>query len=64
MEKTTISGIDLAMCVFLVRGAAANGSMVFRKNFSRTQLLAFLVRQPAFQHCRDGGLRHGTLVEA
>lgn len=47
MEKATIIGIDLAKRVFQVHGAAANGSVVFRKKLARAQLLAFLARQPA-----------------
>jgi len=37
MEKATIIGIDLAKRVFQVNGAAADGSVMFRKNLSRGQ---------------------------
>ena len=47
MNEVTIVGVDLAKRVFQLHGAAADGSVVFRKKFSRTQLLAFLARLPA-----------------
>lgn len=47
MEKATIIGIDLAKRVFQAHGAAADGSAVFRKRLSRSQVLTFLARQPA-----------------
>ena len=46
MAEVTIVGVDLAKRVFQVHGAAADGSVVFRKKLSRTQLLAFLAQQP------------------
>lgn len=46
MNEVTIVGIDLAKRVFQVHGAAADGSVVFRKKLSRTQLLPFLAQQP------------------
>ena len=46
MTTATIIGIDLAKRVFLAHGAAADGSIVFRRKLSRDQLLAFLARHP------------------
>jgi GNAT superfamily N-acetyltransferase len=46
MEQATIIGIDLAKRVFQAHGAAADGSVVFRKKLSRGQLLSFLAAQP------------------
>jgi hypothetical protein len=37
MEKVTIIGVDLAKNVFQLHGAAADGSVVFRKKLSRLQ---------------------------
>jgi hypothetical protein len=42
MEQVSIIGIDLAKRVFQAHGAAADGSVVFRKKLSRGQFLAFL----------------------
>lgn len=47
MKKATIIGVDLAKRVFQAHGAAADGSVVFRRKLSRAQLLPFLARQPA-----------------
>ena len=47
MNEVSIIGVDLAKRVFQVHGAAADGSVVFRKKLSRAQLLPFLARQPA-----------------
>ena len=47
MADTTIIGIDLAKRVFQVHGAAADGSVVFRRKLSRGQLLPFLSAQPS-----------------
>lgn len=46
MGEVTIIGVDLAKKTFQLHGAAADGSMVFRKKLSRAQVLAFLERQP------------------
>jgi transposase len=46
MEEVTIVGVDLAKRVFQLHGAAANGSVVFRRKLSRDQLLPFLARRP------------------
>ena len=45
MEQVSIIGIDLAKRVFQAHGAAADGSVVFRKKLSRGQFLAFLAAQ-------------------
>jgi transposase len=47
MNEVTIVGVDLAKRVFQLHGAAVDGSVVFRKKLSRTQLLAFLAKLPA-----------------
>jgi len=46
MKEVTIVGVDLAKRVFQVHGAAADGSVVFRKKLPRKQLLSFLAQQP------------------
>ena len=46
MEEVTIVGVDLAKRVFQLHGAAADGSVVFRRKLSRNQLLPFLARRP------------------
>ncbi|RUV29855.1 IS110 family transposase, partial [Mesorhizobium sp. M5C.F.Ca.IN.020.32.2.1] len=47
MEKVTIIGVDLAKNVFQLHGAAADGSVVFRKKLSRLQFCKFMASQPA-----------------
>lgn len=47
MEKVTIIGVDLAKNVFQLHGAAADGSVVFRKKLSRPQFQKFMAAQPA-----------------
>ena len=47
MEKVTIIGVDLAKNVFQLHGAAADGSVVFRKKLSRPQFRKFVAAQPA-----------------
>jgi transposase len=42
MEEVSIVGLDLAKTVFQAHGAAADGSVVFRRKLSRAQLLKFL----------------------
>ncbi len=61
MNQVTIVGIDLAKRVFQLHGAAADGSVVFRKKVSRAQFLAFLTTIPGL-HCSDGGLRNIALL--
>jgi transposase len=46
MKKVTIIGVDLAKNVFQLHGAAADGSVVFRKKFSRLQFQKFMAAQP------------------
>lgn len=46
MQQATIIGIDLAKRAFQAHGAAADGSVVFRKKLARTQLLPFLAVEP------------------
>ncbi len=45
MEEITIIGVDLAKNVFQVHGAAADGSIVFRKKLSRPQFARFMTEQ-------------------
>jgi len=47
MENVTIIGIDLAKNVFQLHGAAADGSVVFRKRLSRLQFQRFMARHPS-----------------
>lgn len=42
MQQATIIGIDLAKNTFQLHGAAADGSVVFRKKLSRAKVLPFL----------------------
>ena len=72
MENVSIVGIDLAKRSFQLHGAAADGSVVFRKKLSRPQLTAFLSGLPkcvvameacATSHywgCEIGKLGHET----
>jgi transposase len=46
MEEVTIIGVDLAKNVFQLHGAAGDGSAVFRKKLSRSQLRNFMAAQP------------------
>lgn len=46
MVKVSIGGLDLAKTVFQAHGAAAGGSMVFRRKLSRLQRLRFFAEQP------------------
>lgn len=47
MKEVNIIGIDLAKRVFQVHGAAADGSVLFRKKLSRAQVLEFFACQSA-----------------
>ncbi|EIE50326.1 transposase IS116/IS110/IS902 family protein [Citreicella sp. 357] len=49
MEEVTIIGVDLAKNVFQVHGAAADGSVVFRKKLSRPQFSRFMAGQSPCQ---------------
>ena len=46
MEQATIIGIDLAKRAFQLHGAAADGSVAFRKKLPRERVLLFLAAQP------------------
>jgi transposase len=46
MGEVTIIGVDLAKNVFQVHGAAADGSVLFRKKLSRPQFARFMAEQP------------------
>lgn len=46
MEEVSIIGLDLAKNVFQAHGAAADGSVVFRRKLSRSQVLRFFASQP------------------
>ncbi len=46
MEKVSMIGIDLAKNWFQLHGAAADGSVVFRKKLVRRKVLDFLASQP------------------
>lgn len=47
MDQVTIIGVDLAKNVFQLHGAAADGSVVFRRKVSRPQFYRFMSGQPA-----------------
>ncbi len=47
MEEVSIIGVDLAKNVFQLHGAAADGSVVFRKKLSRPQFARFMADHPA-----------------
>ncbi|RUW83526.1 IS110 family transposase [Mesorhizobium sp. M1E.F.Ca.ET.063.01.1.1] len=47
MEEVTIIGVDLAKNVFQLHGAAADGSVVFRKKLTRAQFGTFMTDHPA-----------------
>jgi transposase len=46
MLKVTIIGVDLAKNVFLLHGAAEDGSVVFRKKLSRPLFERFMAGHP------------------
>jgi hypothetical protein len=46
MEQATIIGIDLAKRTFQLHGAAADGSVAFRKKLPQERVLLFLAAQP------------------
>jgi transposase len=46
MSQATIIGVDLAKNVFQLHGAAADGSVLFRKKLSRSQFARFMAEQP------------------
>jgi hypothetical protein len=47
VEKATIIGVDLGKHVFQVHGAAADGTVLFRKKLTRLQFHRFMAEQPA-----------------
>ena len=47
MKEVTIIGVDLAKNVFQLHGAAADGSVVFRKKLTRVQFHKFMSGHPA-----------------
>jgi transposase len=49
MPQVAIIGVDLAKRVFQLHGAAADGSVLFRKKLTRERFLSFLVAGPAFE---------------
>jgi hypothetical protein len=53
--EVSIIGLNLAKNVFQAHGASADGSIVFRRRLSRTQLLKFLAAQPPCM-VANGGL--------
>ena len=46
MKEVSIIGLDLAKNVFQAHGAAADGSVIFRRKLSRGQLVKFFAAQP------------------
>ena len=46
MKEVGTVGVDLAKRMFQVHGAAADGSVIFRKKLARAQFLAFLAKLP------------------
>ena len=46
MDEATIIGVDLAKRSFQLHGAAADGSVVFRRKLTREKLVMFLESQP------------------
>ncbi len=47
MGEVSIIGLDLAKNVFQAHGAAADGSVVFRRKLTRARLLSFFAAQPS-----------------
>jgi transposase len=60
MKEVTIIGVDLAKNVFQLHGAAADGTVLFRKKLSRPQFQRFMAEHPrclvAMESC--GGAYH------
>lgn len=60
MKEVTIIGVDLAKNAVQLHGAAADGTVVFRKKLSRPQLHRFVAEHPrcviAMEAC--GGAHH------
>ncbi len=55
MNEVSIIGIDLAKRVFQLHGAAADGSVVFRRKLPRAKVLPFLASQPGCIVAMRGG---------
>lgn len=76
MKEISIIGVDLAKNVFQLHGAAADGSVQFRKKLTRLQLERFMAAQPpctvAMEACAGahywarllGGMGHAPLLIA
>ncbi|SEP30884.1 hypothetical protein SAMN05216228_107718, partial [Rhizobium tibeticum] len=47
MKTVTIIGVDLAKNVFQLHGAAADGSVLFRKKLARPLFRKFIAAQPS-----------------
>ena len=47
MGEVSIIGVDLSKNVYQLHGAAADGSVVFRKKLSRPQFARFMADHPA-----------------
>ena len=60
MKEVSIIGVDLAKNVFQLHGAAADGTVLFRKKLSRPQFQRFMSEHPrclvAMEAC--GGAHH------
>lgn len=67
MENVSVIGVDLAKSVFQLHGAAADGSVVFRKKLSRAQFQLFMERHPrcrvAMEACASAH-HWGRIMEA
>lgn len=46
MKVISIIGVDLAKNVFQLHGAAADGTVLFRKKLTRPQFQRFIAEQP------------------
>jgi transposase len=59
MEQVTTIGLDIAKSVFQVHGIAADGTVVFRRQLRRAQVLPFFEKREAGAlPCGDRGLCH------
>jgi len=62
MKEVTVIGVDFEKNVFQAHGAAADGSVVFRKKLSRPQFAKFMSELPACTFVTLAG-RHITRVK-
>lgn len=46
MKEISIIGVNLAKSVFQLHGAAADGTVLFRKKLTRPQFQRFIAEQP------------------